>query len=57
MVEFSELAEGIALSLLEKFSSFGFDLGLDLYYSPVENPNWQKVIVDNSNSATLEDCE
>jgi len=57
MVEFPEFIGGIALSLLEKFSSFGFDLGLDLYYSPVESPNWQKVVVDNSNSVTLKDCE
>jgi len=48
MVEFPELTEGIALSLLEKFSSFGFDLGLDLYYSPVENPNWKKVTVNEN---------
>jgi len=56
MVEFPELTEGIALSLSEKFSDLGFDLGPDLYYSPVENPNWQKVVVNNDNSVSLEDC-
>jgi len=42
--------------MLKKFADAGLDMGLDLYYSPVENPNWQKVVVNNDNSVSLEDC-
>jgi len=42
--------------MLKKFADAGLDMGLDLYYSPIANPNWQKVVVNNDNSVSLEDC-